>query len=116
MEKETKVTTQEPLNSLFVESKSYSGRSVLQVSWKQVSLMKRKQDSLVNASQILKAAKLKKNKRKEILKKLMKQVPFEKIEEGFFEYQGVWIPQEAAKRLGDAWGLSHVLAPLFLAN
>jgi hypothetical protein len=55
-------------------------------------------------------------KRKEILKKLYKLVPFEKVETGFYVYQGIWIPKIAGRRLAETWGLGKVVEPLLKSD
>jgi hypothetical protein len=103
-------------NQLFVKKATYCGRNVKEIWWKNVPILIRTNDEFINASQILKAAKLKKQKRKEILKKLCKLVPFEKVETGFYVYQGIWIPKIAGRRLAETWGLGKVVEPLLKSD
>ena len=97
--------------------------------------MRRRQDSWLNATQILKVAGVEKGKRTKILEKDIAQGVHEKVQGGYGRYQGTWcvsswvrtcregrltfcrarlrIPFERAVELANAFGVSHLLAPLF---
>ncbi|KAJ3318486.1 hypothetical protein HDV06_000465 [Boothiomyces sp. JEL0866] len=101
------------LNTAFVYSTEYSKVKVYELNWQNVPVMRRISDDYMNASNILQAAKVPKDKRKKIIKKLCSLVPFERIEEGYFKYQGVWVPLKAAKSLAERWNVYEFIKPIF---
>lgn len=109
----TVLELKKPINKAIVNSARYASIDVYEVNWKSIPVMKRKRDNYVNASQILKAAKVEKKKRKKVLKRLCELVPFEKIEFGFHTFQGIWVPETSAKKLADKWQVLDPLMPLF---
>ncbi|KAI8910122.1 transcription regulator HTH, apses-type DNA-binding domain-containing protein [Gorgonomyces haynaldii] len=97
-----------------VETKRYASVNVFESLVNDIPVMKRQRDGYVNASNVLKAAKLPKKKRKKILDKLM-TLKHEKVSVGFYLFQGIYVPLEDAKRLAKTWKLDKQLENLFNA-
>ncbi|KAJ3305428.1 hypothetical protein HDV03_001522 [Kappamyces sp. JEL0829] len=102
-----------PFNSAFVSSRRFASQDCWFVTFQSVEVIRRKSDDKVNASAILKAAKVPKPRRKNVLRRLTELVPFEKVDEGWHSYQGIYVPLEAAKTLAERWMVGKQLAPLF---
>lgn len=92
---------------------SYSNVSVYEYAVNDVSIMRRKADSWVNATHILKSAGLEKGKRTKTLEREVHIGEHEKIQGGYGKYQGTYIPLEAARNLARQYGLDEILRPLF---
>ncbi|GAA5855301.1 hypothetical protein JCM8547_009023 [Rhodosporidiobolus lusitaniae] len=91
----------------------YSSVPVYEMMVRGIGVMRRRVDSWLNATQILKVAGVDKGKRTKILEKDIAQGIHEKVQGGYGRYQGTWIPFERAVELANAYGVSHLLAPLF---
>ncbi|KAK4703684.1 regulatory protein SWI6, partial [Phenoliferia sp. Uapishka_3] len=103
-----------------------------------IGVMRRRSDSYLNATQILKVAGVDKGKRTKILEKDIAMGIHEKVQGGYGRYQGTWIyigddvtrtrlihfaaaysphvfriPFERAVELASQFGVSHLLTPLF---
>ncbi|KAJ3312247.1 hypothetical protein HDV04_003290 [Boothiomyces sp. JEL0838] len=77
------------------------------------TIMMRKKDCYVNATQILKALGINKNDRFHLLSEEIQKYPHEKITGGYAAYQGTWIPLKSARSLALALNVLPQLAPLF---
>ncbi|KAI5308832.1 transcriptional regulator swi6, partial [Ascosphaera atra] len=74
--------------------------------------MRRRTDSWLNATQILKVAGVPKAKRTKILQALEREVPankHEKVQGGYGKYQGTWIEFERGVELCREWGVDGAL-------
>ncbi|KAJ3150479.1 hypothetical protein HDU86_006652 [Geranomyces michiganensis] len=92
---------------------TYSNVSVYEMnSMNGVGIMRRKTDSWMNATHILKAAGLEKSRRTKILEREIHQGRHEKIQGGYGKYQGTWIPLARAKALAHEYGLAEYLRDL----
>ncbi|BGP07583.1 transcriptional regulator swi6 [Rhodotorula toruloides] len=91
----------------------YSSVPVYEMMVRGIGVMRRRADSWLNATQILKVAGVDKAKRTKILEKDIAQGVHEKVQGGYGRYQGTWIPFERSVELANAFGVSHLLAPLF---
>ncbi|GAA6001156.1 uncharacterized protein JCM10292_006403 [Rhodotorula paludigena] len=91
----------------------YSSVPVYEMMVRGIGVMRRRADSWLNATQILKVAGVDKGKRTKILEKDIAQGVHEKVQGGYGRYQGTWIPFERSVELANAFGVSHLLAPLF---
>ncbi|GAA5983021.1 hypothetical protein JCM11641_004690 [Rhodosporidiobolus odoratus] len=91
----------------------YSSVPVYEMMVRGIGVMRRRVDSWLNATQILKVAGVDKGKRTKILEKDIAQGVHEKVQGGYGRYQGTWIPFERSVELANAYGVSHLLAPLF---
>lgn len=78
-----------------------------------VAVMRRKVDSWVNATHILKVANFDKAQRTRILEKEIQKGIHEKIQGGYGKYQGTWVPLEVARELAFQYRVDDVLQPLF---
>ncbi|KAJ3023617.1 transcriptional regulator swi6 [Thoreauomyces humboldtii] len=74
-----------------------------------VGVMRRKSDSWMNATQIIKAADIDKSKRTKILERDVHVGVHEKIQGGYGKYQGTWIPLNRAKELALEYNLANAL-------
>ncbi|GAA6064098.1 hypothetical protein JCM10212_004169 [Sporobolomyces blumeae] len=91
----------------------YSSVAVYEMMVRGIGVMRRQEDSWLNATQILKVAGVDKGKRTKFLEKDIAQGVHEKIQGGYGRYQGTWIPFERAVELANAFNVAHLLAPLF---
>ncbi|KAI8818029.1 transcription regulator HTH, apses-type DNA-binding domain-containing protein [Fimicolochytrium jonesii] len=78
-----------------------------------VGVMRRKTDSWINATHILKAAGMEKSRRTKVLEREVHQGEHEKIQGGYGKYQGTWIPLAQAQHLATEYGLGEFLRDLF---
>ncbi|KAI8999433.1 transcription regulator HTH, apses-type DNA-binding domain-containing protein [Gaertneriomyces semiglobifer] len=89
---------------------TYSNVTVYEVtSPNGVGVMRRKTDSWINATHILKAAGMEKSRRTKVLEREVHKGEHEKIQGGYGKYQGTWIPLYRAKTLAAQYGLSQTL-------
>ncbi|KAJ3166850.1 transcriptional regulator swi6 [Geranomyces variabilis] len=92
---------------------TYSNVSVYEMnSINGVGIMRRKSDSWMNATHILKAAGMEKSRRTKVLEREIHQGQHEKIQGGYGKYQGTWIPLSRAKELAREYGLADYLRDL----
>lgn len=68
----------------------YSSVPVYEMMVRGIGVMRRRQDSWLNATQILKVAGVEKGKRTKILEKDIAQGVHEKVQGGYGRYQGTW--------------------------
>ncbi|KAI8899939.1 transcription regulator HTH, apses-type DNA-binding domain-containing protein [Globomyces pollinis-pini] len=78
---------------------TYSGVDVYELIVNGHSLMRRRDDSWVNATHILKIANVEKGRRTKILEREVHHEQHEKVQGGYGKYQGTWIPCERARSL-----------------
>ncbi|KAJ3215039.1 transcriptional regulator swi6 [Dinochytrium kinnereticum] len=91
----------------------YSGVPVYEMMCREIAMMRRRSDSFVNATQILKAAGIEKGKRTKILDKEIALGVHEKIQGGYGKYQGTWIPYERGLQLAQEFHIYDLVKPLF---
>ncbi|KAI8087952.1 uncharacterized protein B0P05DRAFT_505496 [Gilbertella persicaria] len=91
---------------------TYSGVPVYEMICKGVAVMRRKSDSYLNATQILKVADFDKPQRTRILEREVQIGQHEKVQGGYGKYQGTWVPYERGKALAELYGVDKVLAPI----
>ncbi|KAI8147783.1 hypothetical protein BJV82DRAFT_507259 [Fennellomyces sp. T-0311] len=75
--------------------------------------MRRRKDSYVNSTQILKAAGFDKGKRTRIVEREILPGVHEKVQGGYGKFQGTWIPVEIGIELADRYGVYELVRPLF---
>ena len=75
--------------------------------------MRRKNDGWVNATHILKVANFDKPQRTRILEKEVQKGIHEKIQGGYGEYQGTWVPLDVARELAFQYNVDSILQPIF---
>jgi regulatory protein SWI6 len=68
----------------------YSGVPVFEMMCRNVAVMRRRSDSYLNATQILKVAGIDKGRRTKILEKEILNGEHEKVQGGYGKYQGTW--------------------------
>ncbi|KAG6112426.1 hypothetical protein E4U31_000004 [Claviceps sp. LM219 group G6] len=95
-----------------IYSASYSGVDVYEMEVNNVAVMRRRQDSWLNATQILKVAGVDKGKRTKILEKEIQTGEHEKVQGGYGKYQGTWIKFERGVQVCRQYGVEDILRPL----
>src|SRR3984885_11536237 len=77
-----------------------------------VAVMRRQNDSWLNATQILKVAGVDKGRRTKILEKEIQTGEHEKVQGGYGKYQGTWIRFERGVEVCRQYGVEEILRPL----
>jgi hypothetical protein len=90
----------------------YSGVPVYEMMCRNVAVMRRKEDSYLNATQILKVAGIDKGRRTKILEKEIINGQHEKVQGGYGKYQGTWIPFQRGCQLAAQFNVDTQLAPI----
>ncbi|KAI6785507.1 Start control protein-like protein [Emericellopsis cladophorae] len=91
---------------------SYSTIDVYEMEVNGIAVMRRRHDSWLNATQILKVAGVEKGKRTKILEKEIQTGEHEKVQGGYGKYQGTWIKFERGVQVCRQYGVEEVLRPL----
>ena len=78
-----------------------------------VAVMRRRNDSWLNATQILKVAGIEKGKRTKVLEKEILVGEHEKVQGGYGKYQGTWIKFERGLEFCRQYGVEEMLRPTF---
>ncbi|TFK73022.1 transcription factor [Pluteus cervinus] len=91
---------------------TYSGIPVYEMMCKGVAVMRRRADSWLNATQILKVAGFDKPQRTRVLEREVQKGEHEKVQGGYGKYQGTWIPLERGLGLAKQYGCEHLLRPI----
>ncbi|KZT09943.1 apses-domain-containing protein [Laetiporus sulphureus 93-53] len=91
----------------------YSSVQVYECMVRGIAVMRRRTDSYVNATQILKVAGVDKGRRTKILEKEILPGKHEIVQGGYGKYQGTWIPLERGRDIAVQYGVAPLLAPLF---
>lgn len=90
----------------------YSGVSVYEMEVNLVIVMRRRLDSWLNATQILKVAGIEKGKRTKVLEKEILAGEHEKVQGGYGKYQGTWINYARGVEFCRQYGVEEILRPL----
>ncbi|WBW70718.1 MBF transcription factor complex subunit Res2 [Schizosaccharomyces osmophilus] len=90
----------------------YSGVEVYECFIKGVSVMRRRRDSWLNATQILKVADFDKPQRTRVLEKEVQIGTHEKVQGGYGKYQGTWVPYERGMDLATHYNVLEILGPV----
>ncbi|KAK0527826.1 Transcription factor mbp1 [Tilletia horrida] len=90
----------------------YSGVPVYECIINDVAVMRRRADSWLNATQILKVVGLDKPQRTRILEREVQKGTHEKIQGGYGKYQGTWIPLDSAVKLAAQYNVSNLFEPI----
>ena len=77
-----------------------------------VAVMRRRSDSWLNATQVLKVAGVDKGKRTKVLEKEILTGEHEKVQGGYGKYQGTWISYQRGREFCHAYGVEDLLRPL----
>ncbi|KAH8589128.1 hypothetical protein B0O99DRAFT_676969 [Bisporella sp. PMI_857] len=99
-------------SSLQIYSAVYSGIDVYEMEVNRIAVMRRRNDSWLNATQILKVAGIEKPKRIKILEKDIFIGEHEKVQGGYGKYQGTWIKFERGLEFCGQYGVEELLRPL----
>ncbi|KAG0009463.1 hypothetical protein BGZ80_002369, partial [Entomortierella chlamydospora] len=91
---------------------TYSGVPVFEMICRGVAVMRRRSDSYLNATQILKVAEFDKPQRTRILEREVQKGEHEKVQGGYGKYQGTWVPYERGVQLCQEYNVLQVLRPL----
>ncbi|KAK2466419.1 hypothetical protein APHAL10511_002061 [Amanita phalloides] len=91
---------------------TYSGIPVYEMMCKGVAVMRRRADSWLNATQILKVAEFDKPQRTRVLEREVQKGEHEKVQGGYGKYQGTWIPLERGLSLAKQYNCEHLLRPI----
>ncbi|KAK5126220.1 transcriptional regulator swi6 [Cryomyces antarcticus] len=90
----------------------YSGVSVYEMEVHGVAVMRRRSDSWLNATQILKVAGVDKGKRTKVLEKEILNGEHEKVQGGYGKYQGTWINYNRGREFCRQYLVEDLLRPL----
>src|SRR3954469_14759662 len=77
-----------------------------------IAVMRRRKDSWLNATQILKVAGIEKGKRTKVLEKEILTGEHEKVQGGYGKYQGTWINYRRGVEFCRQYGVEQLLRPL----
>ena len=99
-----------------IYSATYSNVPVFEFVTDEGPIMRRKSDSWINATHILKIAKFPKAKRTRILEKDVQTGIHEKVQGGYGKYQGTYIPLSLGIELANSFGVYDELKPIFEFN
>ncbi|KAF9057465.1 hypothetical protein BJ165DRAFT_1420600 [Panaeolus papilionaceus] len=99
-----------PDNQIF--KATYSGIPVYEMMCKGVAVMRRRSDSWLNATQILKVAGFDKPQRTRVLEREVQKGEHEKVQGGYGKYQGTWIPLERGLGLAKQYNCEALLRPI----
>ncbi|KAJ7237214.1 apses-domain-containing protein [Mycena haematopus] len=99
-----------PDNQIF--KATYSGIPVYEMMCKGVAVMRRRSDSWLNATQILKVAGFDKPQRTRVLEREVQKGEHEKVQGGYGKYQGTWIPLERGLALAKQYNCESLLRPI----
>ncbi|KAF8913741.1 hypothetical protein CPB84DRAFT_1698989 [Gymnopilus junonius] len=91
---------------------TYSGIPVYEMICKGVAVMRRRSDSWLNATQILKVAGFDKPQRTRVLEREVQKGEHEKVQGGYGKYQGTWIPLERGLNLAKQYNCETLLRPI----
>ncbi|EDR13978.1 uncharacterized protein LACBIDRAFT_166037, partial [Laccaria bicolor S238N-H82] len=91
----------------------YSSVQVYECMVRGIAVMRRRNDSYVNATQILKVAGVDKGRRTKILEKEILPGKHEIVQGGYGKYQGTWIPLDRGRDIALQYGVAPLLSPLF---
>ncbi|EEQ40125.1 hypothetical protein CLUG_04253 [Clavispora lusitaniae ATCC 42720] len=96
-----------------IYSATYSNVPVFEFVTKEGPIMRRKSDSWINATHILKIAKFPKAKRTRILEKDVQTGIHEKVQGGYGKYQGTYVPLDLGAEIAKSFGIFEELRPIF---
>lgn len=77
-----------------------------------MAVMRRRSDSWLNATQILKVAGVDKGKRTKVLEKEILTGEHDKVQGGYGKYQGTWINYQRGREFCRQYGVEELLRPL----
>ncbi|KAJ2794415.1 transcriptional regulator swi6, partial [Coemansia guatemalensis] len=95
-----------------VYAATYSGIHVYEMICRGIAVMRRRSDSWLNATQILKVAGVEKGRRTKILEREVLTGVHEKIQGGYGKYQGTWVPFERGVQLCHQYAVFDYVRPI----
>ncbi|VDC02494.1 unnamed protein product [Peniophora sp. CBMAI 1063] len=101
-----------PTDSHQIFKATYSGIPVYEMIVKGVAVMRRRSDSWLNATQILKVAGFDKPQRTRVLEREVQKGEHEKVQGGYGKYQGTWIPLSRGLELAKQYNCEPQLRPI----
>ncbi|KAG1465933.1 hypothetical protein G6F56_004789 [Rhizopus delemar] len=99
-------------DSVQIYKATYSGVPVYEMTCRETAVMKRRKDSYLNATQILKVAEFDKPQRTRILEREVQTGRHEKVQGGYGKYQGTWVPFERGVALAEQYKVYNLLKPI----
>lgn len=96
-----------------IYSATYSNVPVFEYVTPEGPIMRRKSDSWINATHILKIAKFPKAKRTRILEKDVQTGIHEKVQGGYGKYQGTYVPLDLGAEIARSFDVYDILKPIF---
>lgn len=96
-----------------IYSATYSNVPVFEFVTDEGPIMRRKSDSWINATHILKIAKFPKARRTRILEKDVQTGIHEKVQGGYGKYQGTYVPLNLGAEIAKTFGVFDILRPIF---
>ncbi|KAL9576200.1 MAG: hypothetical protein Q9212_007301 [Teloschistes hypoglaucus] len=90
----------------------YSQVPVYEMEVNGIAVMRRRSDSWLNATQILKVAGIDKGKRTKVLEKEILSGEHEKVQGGYGKYQGTWISYSRGVDFCRQYGVAEILRPV----
>lgn len=96
-----------------IYSATYSNVPVFEFVTEEGPIMRRKSDSWINATHILKIAKFPKARRTRILEKDVQTGIHEKVQGGYGKYQGTYVPLHLGAEIAKTFGVYEILKPIF---
>ncbi|KDQ14235.1 hypothetical protein BOTBODRAFT_175018 [Botryobasidium botryosum FD-172 SS1] len=91
---------------------TYSGVPVYEMICKTVAVMRRRSDSWLNATQILKVVGFDKPQRTRVLEREVQKGEHEKVQGGYGKYQGTWVPLDRGLALAKQYNVEALLRPI----
>lgn len=96
-----------------IYSATYSNVPVFEFVTPEGPIMRRKSDSWINATHILKIARFPKPKRTRILEKEIQTGVHDKVQGGYGKYQGTYVPLDRGAEIATIFGVYDILEPFF---
>ncbi|KAI5791041.1 hypothetical protein FPQ18DRAFT_337569 [Pyronema domesticum] len=100
-------------DDITVYKATYSGTPVYEFIANGIACMRRRSDSWINATQILKVADFDKPQRTRILEREVQRGVHEKVQGGYGKYQGTWVPLDRARAIAEQYNVDTLLSPIF---
>ncbi|KAL1922851.1 uncharacterized protein VTP21DRAFT_9227 [Calcarisporiella thermophila] len=104
------------MSASYIYTAVYSGVPVYEMMVRGIAVMRRRSDSYLNATQILKVAGIEKGRRTKILEREVLTGEHEKVQGGYGKYQGTWIPYKRGQELAQKYGVLDFLRPILEYN
>ncbi|KAJ3411348.1 hypothetical protein HDV05_002369 [Chytridiales sp. JEL 0842] len=110
--KSSSSSSKRPSDIPIIHSATYSNVPVYEIIVRGVSIMRRKADAFLNATQILKLANVEKSKRTRFIDKEVCLGQFEKVQGGYGKYQGTWVPMDRGIWIAKTFKVYELMKPI----